>query len=223
MKIRFIKPSTEITLPMPGTDMLKHIEKAGRTCYKSEDKITEDSAVKFVEMLIKRGHESVLEHCGFSVRFICDRGVSHELVRHRLCSFSQESTRYVGYGDAIEFIIPSWSVIEPYEREFIDIDQGLINLKSFDNMTDSEYEWQHQCASSAFSYQKLLKQGWRPEQARSVLPNSLKTEIVITGNLRQWRLVFSQRDSMAAHPQMRELMEPLHIKASGMIPGVFNA
>lgn len=220
MKIKFIKPSFEVELPMPGLKMLKQIEKAGRTCYKSETKITDDSATDFAKMIIKRGHESVLEHCGFSVRFICDRGVSHELVRHRLCSFSQESTRYVGYGDAIEFIIPPWVNFDPVE---FDIEDSEFICKLWDNKSQNDIWWMGSMMESASKYSSLLAAGWRPEQARSVLPNSLKTEVVMTGNCRQWRLVFSLRDAAPAHPQMRELMEPLHIKVSGMIPVIFEA
>jgi thymidylate synthase (FAD) len=215
MKIKFVKPSFEITLPMPGLEMLKHIEKAGRTCYKSEDKITDDSAEKFVAMLIKRGHESVLEHCGFSVRFICDRGVSHELVRHRIASFSQESTRYVGYQNAMEFIIPPWLRLQPCE---FDLDRGWYDTFC----VDTQCTWINAMQDSAHHYLNLIEAGWRPEQARSVLPNSLKTEIVMTANCREWRTVLKVRDHAAAHPQMREIMEPFHIKISGMIPGVFE-
>ena len=216
MQIKFIKPSFDITLPMPGLEMLKHIEKAGRTCYKSEDKITDDSALSFIKMIVKRGHESVLEHCSFSVRFICDRGVSHELVRHRIASFSQESTRYVGYGDAIEFIIPSWMGLEPCQ---FDMQQGFNNTFK----VERRIEWIKAMENSARHYYTLLKEcEWRPEQARSVLPNSLKTEIVVTANLREWRHIFKLRKSMAAHPDMRAMMEPLWIKVSGMIPGVFD-
>jgi thymidylate synthase (FAD) len=208
--------------------MLQHIERAGRTCYKSEDKITDDSAEKFVSMLIKRGHESVLEHCSFSVRFICDRGVSHELVRHRIASFSQESTRYVGYANAIEFIIPPWVDINPVEFELNDFEtaanypQGHPNCMLGSNASHADMDWAMGVCDAAETYLALLEQGWRPEQARSVLPNSLKTEIVMTANCREWRTVLKVRDHSAAHPQMRELMEPFHIKISGMIPGVFG-
>jgi thymidylate synthase (FAD) len=230
VKIKFIKPSFTVEMPMNGLDMLKHIEKAGRTCYKSEDKITDDSAEQFVKMIVKRGHDSVLEHCSFSVRFICDRGVSHELVRHRLASFSQESTRYVGYGDEIVFIIPSWCDIKPFEHKgwciYKEGENGPmweLDLISDQLVNDTpECIWAYNMADTARAYGELLNKGWRPEQARSVLPNSLKTEIVVTANLREWRHIFKLRDSMAAHPDMRAIMTPLHDKMSGMIPGVFE-
>lgn len=164
---------------------LEHIELAGRTCYKSEDNITPESAEKFVSMLLKRGHESVIEHPTASIKFITNRGVTHELVRHRLCSYSQESTRYVDYQDEMEFIMPVW--ITTYDSP-----QFVL--------------WKNSCRIAEQHYRDLRKGGWRPEQAREVLPNSLKTEIITTANLREWRHIFKLRTSKAAHPQMRELM-----------------
>lgn len=178
---------------------LEIIEKAGRTCYKSEDKITSNSAKKFVEMVLKRGHESVIEHVSASVKFITNRGVTHELVRHRLCAFSQESTRYVNYGgDDIQFIIPVWS----------DISLGTYNHTKYipTNWNKNDSIFILSCMESEERYKELLKCGWRPEQAREVLPNALKTEIVTTANLREWRHIFKLRTSKAAHPQIRELM-----------------
>ena len=163
---------------------LEIIEKAGRTCYKSEDKITSDSSKKFVGMILKRGHESVIEHVSASVKFITNRGVTHELVRHRLCALSQESTRYINYGgEDIQFIKPVW-------WEYTSNDEFLLAL-----------------SNSEKHYKILLSLGWRPEQAREVLPNALKPEIVTTANLREWRHIFKLRTSKAAHPQIRELMK----------------
>jgi len=162
---------------------LEIIESAGRTCYKSEDKITKDSSIKFVNMVLKRGHESVIEHVSASIKFITNRGVTHELVRHRLCAFSQESTRYVDYQKEMEFIKPVWA----------------------DN-SEAYNIWKQSLSDSEDKYNELRKLGWRPEQAREVLPNSLKTEIVTTANLREWRHIFKLRTSKAAHPQIRMLM-----------------
>jgi thymidylate synthase (FAD) len=161
------------------------IEQAGRTCYKSEDKITVESAEKFVQSIIKRGHESVIEHAWASVRFITNRGVTHELVRHRLCSFSQESTRYVDYQDEMEFIKPVWWNGSDVQKQHI---------------------WKTAMLDAENYYRSLRFLGWRPEQAREVLPNSLKTEIVVSANVREWRHIFKLRTSKAAHPQMRALM-----------------
>jgi len=172
---------------------LETIEMAGRTCYKSEDQITKESAEEFVRMIVKRGHESVVEHVSASVRFITNRGVTHELVRHRLCAFSQESTRYVNYGESdIQFIRPVW--IERTKLQILGIENKAI------------VHWVTACDESETQYNLLLSEGWRPEQARDVLPNSLKTEIVVTANLREWRHIFKLRTSKAAHPQIRMLM-----------------
>lgn len=219
MKINFTEPSYEILMigdPDP-IEILQHIEKCGRTCYKSEDKMTEDSCKKFIQMIIKRGHESVLEHYGFSVRFIVDRGISHELVRHRLASFSQESTRYVGYRNEIEFILPLWIDERPYDN-FIDIAKE----QYFEPDNERAKIWYDSMVYAAMAYKDLLDKGWTPEKARAVLPNSLKTEIVITANLREWRHILKLRTSAAAHPQVREVMIPLLQELKDRIPVVFD-
>ena len=210
--MRLIKPSVEIISSTP--DALKLIELAGRTCYKSEDKITEDSAEKFVAMILKRGHESVLEHAAASVRFVCDRGVGFELVRHRIASHSMESTRYVSYGGGeICFVIPPW----------VDVEVGPFNWPTSAATQDEASRWWLDAVIHSDSvYQRLLMEGWRPEQARSVLPNSLKTELVMTANLREWRLFFKLRTAKAAHPQMREVSIPLLRLMQVRFPGCFD-
>jgi thymidylate synthase (FAD) len=215
--MRLIKPSFEILTPIDRGLILKALEMAGRTCYKSGDQITEDSASKFVEMIVGRGHLSVVEHQSVSVKFICDRGVSHELVRHRIASFSQESTRYCNYSkdkfdNQLTFIIPSWSRIEPEEG-----DQSNFGLHSH-----GEILWLNAMQNSQDIYNSLIQAGWTPQEARSVLPNSLKTEIVVTANLREWKEIFRQRCSPAAHPQMRELMIPLRDKFEEVLPEIFG-
>ena len=154
-------------------------------------------------MIISRGHESVLEHEKITIKFICDRGVSHEIVRHRIASFSQESTRYCNYSrdkfdNQLTFIIPNWLNIDECE---------IINTPSL-NLSDSDL-WLNSMQYAESNYNGLIVLGWKPEQARSILPNSLKTEIVVTANLREWRTIFKQRTAKTAHPQMRELMRPL--------------
>lgn len=220
--MKIIKPSYEIRSDIEGSQILKNIERAGRTCYKSEDKITDESAPKFIKMLIDRGHESVLEHEKVTVLFVCDRGVSHELVRHRIASFSQESTRYCNYStgkfsEGITFIMPSWVT-----------DEDLILLRKWTDASpkitvdqEAVNAWYFAMKSAEQSYNELITLGWQPQQARSVLPNSLKTEIVVTANLREWRTIFKQRTSPAAHPQMRELMCPLLDHFKVLIPVVF--
>lgn len=203
--MKIIPPSHEILfMPDPET-MLKTIELAGRTCYKSEDLITKDSAAGFVGRILKSGHHSVIEHMNITVRFICDRGVTHELVRHRLAAYSQESTRYANYSrDKFRNEI---TVIRPF----------------FWNENSPEYqEWVAAMQNAERSYMNLIMAGAKPEQARSVLPNSLKTEIVMTANLREWRHVIGLRCSKAAHPQIRELLLPLLAEFHEKIPAVFN-
>lgn len=213
--MKLIKPSYEIISKI-DTDYLLHlIEQAGRTCYKSEDKITPTSAKDFIKMILGRHHESVIEHGGMTVRFIVDRGVSHELVRHRLASFSQESTRYCNYSkdkfdNQITFIMPEWLDFNGWD--------GNITVPSEEPMQ----VWLRSMDRAEKDYNKLIANGWVPQQARSVLPNSLKTEIVVTANFREWRTIFKQRCSSAAHPQMREVMIPLLAEVKELVPVIFD-
>ena len=203
-----VKPSHTIE-HLPSEENIRLIEKIGRVCYKSEEKITENSWEKFLKMVIDRGHESVLEHSQITIRFICDRGVSHELVRHRLASFSQESTRYVNYGNKdIEFIMPP-----------VQFDDTLHGLVSKDGIVTDFVSTYSVCEEA---YKRLLKRGVSPQIARSVLPNALKTEIVMTANIREWRHILKLRTSKASHPQMRELMIPLLEELQKQIPIIFD-
>ena len=207
-----VKPSVEIM--SVSLSALQLIEYAGRTCYKSEDKITEDSAPKFAEMILKRGHESVIEHASATVRFICDRGVTHEIVRHRLASYSQESTRYCDYQKGhVAFIIPLWCE---------DIEPGEYQLLENPGLCPESQGWFEAMEDAEMHYKNLRSRGWSPEQARSVLPNSLKTEIVMTANLREWRHFFRLRTSAAAHPQMREVARPLLMAMKDRVPVLFD-
>lgn len=218
--MKLIKPSFEI-LEIMGADSiltaresLRLIELAGRVCYKSEDKITENSDKKFVERIKASGHHSVLEHSAMTVRFICDRGVTHEFVRHRLCAFSQESTRYCNYKGGVTFVIPPWiDYYKPGEYDTRDYPRG--------EQTPT-WDWFNSLVWAEAYYINLLRGGWTPQQARSVLPNSLKTEIVVTANFREWMHIFSLRCAKAAHPQMREIMIPLRDKCRELIPIIFS-
>ncbi|HDY88318.1 MAG TPA: FAD-dependent thymidylate synthase [bacterium] len=208
-----VKPSHKIEALTPH--VLQHIEKAGRTCYKSGSKITPKSAEKFVGMIIKRGHESVIEHASMTVRFICDRGVTHEIVRHRLVAYSQESTRYCNYKGGVIFVIPPWVDMEPGEY--------FKDTPLFHDYNVGTGIWFMQMIRAEDSYIALLLQNdWIPQQARSVLPNSLKTEIVCTANLREWRHILKLRCSKAAHPQMQELMKPLLKELKIKVPIIFD-
>ena len=213
--MKIIKPTYEILTPVSegGIKELQHIEKIGRVCYKSEDKITEDgeSAKKFVKMLINRGHEAMLEHSCLSVKFIVDRGISHEIVRHRIASFAQESTRYCNYskdkfGNEITVILP----------KYFDTGMGTSSNSVVYN------DWKNSCENSERKYFALLKNGATPQEARSVLPNSLKTEIVMTANYREWRNFFKLRTPQSAHPQMREIAVPLLNELKTLIPVIFD-
>jgi len=228
--MRLIKPGYQILTKVNGKEILKRIEFAGRVSHKSEDKITKDSAEKFVKMIINMGHLSVIEHESFSVKFITDRGISHELVRHRLASFTQESTRYCNYlknkfGNQLTFIIPFWLELEEgnyhilEDNLVIDTPNGILRFEDF-NRDELIYLYTlHQIEKN---YNELITLRWGPEKARSILPNSLKTEIVVTANLREWRHIFKERTSNAAHPQMREIMIPLLKEVKEKIPVVFD-
>lgn len=204
--MKIIKSSYQILTKLDGRSILRNIEKAGRTCYKSEDKITEESAEKFCNMIVNvKKHNSVIEHEHLSVRFIFDRGISHEMVRHRLASFSQESTRYVNYTKDKQ----------GNEISVIDIKEHIKSLEAYE-------VWLEAMDAAEKYYFKLIELGERPQIARSVLPNSTKTEIVVTSNLRHWKEILTQRTSKFAHPQIREVMRPLLKELKNTIPVIFD-
>lgn len=190
-----IKPSIEI-IDMKDYDQIIHkIEKIGRVCYKSEGNITEESAERFIRNILKRGHESVIEHESVTVRMICDRGITHEIVRHRIASYSQESTRYCNYsGDKFGNEITVIDLAGGFEYDL----ENETDMKKYD-------AWMRAMENAEKSYFELIELGATPQEARSVLPNSLKTEIVMTMNLRSWRNFFRLRCDSHAHPQMREI------------------
>lgn len=221
--MKVINPSFEIVNAPDWDEVLISLEKAIRTCYKSEKKIDAGTAERLVRSIISRGHESTLEHALLTVRFVCDRGVSHELVRHRLCSFSQESTRYVNYAPGgnndghMQFILPRWlpeSLLGSYGLNYFD-GTGPIGRE--------EHIWLNSVINANLDYVALMAKGWKPEQARSVLPNSLKTEIVVSTNMRDLRHILHLRCDKTAHPQMRELMIPLYIELVGKCPALFDS
>ena len=216
-----IKASYEILTPISesGIKELQHIEEIGRVCYKSEDYITEDgeSARKFVAMLIRNGHEAMIEHSFLSVKFTVDRGVSHELVRHRIASFAQESTRYCNYAKN-KF---------GAECAFIDLEPGIMLDNKMKKMSGEEIalvmaEWTSAMEDAERHYMRLLELGATPQIARAVLPNSTKTEITVSANYREWRNFFKLRVPADVHPQMREVTIPLLRELKGMIPVIFD-
>ena len=196
--MRIVEPSVAV-LTCPGAECLRRIERAGRTCYKSTDNMTDASAARFVSMLLKRGHESVIEHESASVLIVCDRGVSHVIVRHRIASYSQESTRYVNYGGTdIAFIKPP----------------GMFR--------EAAGAWESAMTFAERAYHVMLQNGASPQIARSVLPNSLKTELVMTANMREWRHFLRLRTAPAAHPQMREVALMIARELSARVPVLFD-
>lgn len=203
--MKIIDPSVELINAPSYKTLLTTIEAAGRTCYKSEDKITDDSAERFIRGIIKRGHEAVIEHGSLSVRFVCDRGVSHEIVRHRLAAYCQESTRYCNYTN------------EKFNSEIT-----VIKPVFFSEGTPSWEFWKDACEVAEGAYFDLLEFGCTPQEARSVLPNSLKTEVVMTGNIREWRHFLRLRTSPAAHPQMREVAGMLAVLLKSTYPVFFE-
>lgn len=203
--MKIIKPGYTIVDDIDPKRIMENIEKAGRTCYKSEGGIKDGSAERFIASIIKRGHESVIEHEKLTVRFVCDRGVSHEIVRHRIASYSQESTRYCNYsgdkfGNELTFIDTSFW------------EEGSVNKEL----------WKETLAFIEKKYFQMLEEGAAPQEARSILPNSLKTEIVVTMNFREWRHFFRMRCDKAAHPQMREIAIPLLEELKAKLPVLFE-
>ena len=203
--MKIIEASVELVEDFDAAAVMKKLERAGRVCYKSEGNIKADSAEKFIRGIIKRGHESVIEHASVSFKIICDRGVTHELVRHRLASYSQESSRFCDYsagkfGGELTFIKPCfWS----------DDDENFLL-------------WKETMARLEKNYLAMRANGAKPEEARSILPNSLKTEIFVTMNLRELRHFLKLRTAAAAHPQMREVALKIYKILAEKLPAVFD-
>ncbi len=203
--MKVIGPSFEILTPINGEELLKTIEHIGRICYKSENNITANSAEKFITNLLDRRHESVIEHVSITVKVICDRGISHEIVRHRLASYSQESTRYCNYsmgkfGSELTFIRPCF----------------------WDESDEKYHIWLKNMQFVEQNYMELIALGASPQEARSILPNSLKTELFMTMNLREWRHFFRMRADTHAHPQMQEIAGLMLKEFQRQIPILFD-
>ena len=205
--MRIVKPSATLLTITPNAEQL--IERCGRICYKSEDQITSDSAAKFIKMIVERGHHSVLEHATATILFVCDRGVSHELVRHRLASYSQESTRYCNYGK--DKYGGEIAVIEP---PGLDRDGTFVEKQNY-------HRWFDCCRATERAYLGMIDDDIPPQLARSVLLTCLKTEIATTANLREWRHILKLRTAPAAHPQIREVMEQAAALLVAECPNVF--
>ena len=206
--MRVINAGYEIISELNGEEILKHIERCARVCYKSEDRITDGSAEKMVAALIRSGHEAMLEHYSFTVKFICDRGISHELCRHRLFSIAQESSRYCCYAK------------DKFGKELT-----FINPCFWEPDSDNYARWFHEMDEAEKTYLAMIEDGATPEQARDILPTSIKTEIVMTANLREFRHFFKLRAEGVTgkpHPQMLEITIPLLKELKQKIPVVFD-
>jgi len=209
--MKLVKPSIEF---MDMNSMgLELIEKAGRTCYKSEDKIGEGTDKIFVKKIMDRGHNAMLEFGWMCYKVICNRGVTHEIVRHRLFSFAQESTRYCNYKGGVSFIIPHWSK---------NIFEGINEGKCLVVCAEKEQIWLDHKLYCEQVYQQMIDLGQTPQDARDNLPIATKTEIVMAGNYREWMHFFEQRLPGAAHPQMREISHMIHKDAIERVPVLFN-
>lgn len=203
--MRIVEPGVEIITPINGKEILNHIERVGRVCYKSENNITDESAEKFIAAIIKRGHEAVIEHFNITVKFVTDRGISHEIVRHRIASYAQESTRYCNYSK------------DKFSKEI-----SVVKPSDLDYESNAYIAWLDACEKAEKSYFSMIYNGCKPQIARSVLPTCTKTEIMVTMNLREWRHFIKLRSSRAAHPDIRTLAIDLLKRFKENIPVIFD-
>lgn len=203
--MKIINQSIEIIDKLDGERILKKLETAGRICYKSENNITEDSSKKFIKNIIKRGHESVLEHESITIKATTSRSVSHQLVRHRIASYSQESQRYCNYNK------------DKFNNEIT-----FIHPRRLLKGTNLYRAWERSMESMEFAYFELLEMGAKPEDAREVLPNSTKTEIVITMNMRAWRHFLKIRTAKDSDPKIQELANLILKEFKQQIPVIFD-
>ena len=203
--VRVIEPSVEIFTPLNGNEILKHLERCARNCYKSEDKIMDESAPKMIKKLIDLGHEAMIEHFSISLKIIADTGVLKDITRHRLVSFAVESTRYCLY--AKDKFGNEISVMKP-----VHIPEG-----------SPEYEvWLNCMKDIEKAYLKMAELGCKADACRMVLPHSTKAEIIMTANLREWRHVLRLRTAPAAHPTVQQIMKMVLREFKKNIPVVFD-
>lgn len=231
--IKIIKPYIVVESSIDGIASLKSIEKIARVCYKSEDKITDDSYKAFIKKILDSGHHSVLEHIQISVRVTCDRGISHELVRHRIASYTQESTRYCNYKNIITFILPKWFYyfvdehVVSHDYDFYDYLNTVVqNIKILSEKKTKNalclIFWFDCMHYIDYCYNSLILNEQSPQQARSVLPHSLATQIIMTMNLREWKHFFELRTNKCAHPQMVEIASMILFEFKRLIPIIFD-
>lgn len=204
--MKLILPSVEVISPIDGNVIMKHLESCGRVCYKSEDLVKDGSADIFVSKIIKSAHESVIEHHSITVKFTCSRACSHQLVRHRLASYSQESQRYCNY-----------------TRDKFGGDIIFIQPQQFNNWdTDTQTTFKHSLMLSEINYNLLISKGLVAQDARNILPNACKTEVMVTMNLRNWRHFFKERTSKHAQDEIRFLAIELLTEFKKELPVIFG-
>ena len=201
--MKIIKPWIEIER-IDGKSIMKNIEKACRTCYRSENLITEESYKNLIKNCLNRGHESILEHEKITIRMCCDIGVYKDLTRHRFGSFSIESTRYCNYGK------------DKFDNEIKSIEPCNIDKKELFN------EWYSACTEIEQRYLKMAELGATPDQMRMILPHSTAAEVVMTANIREWRHILSLRASKMTHPSVQQLMIPLLLYFKRCMPELFE-
>ena len=212
--MEIIKPSVKLEFITPQA--LQKLELFGRVCYKSEDKITEESAENFCNMILKRNHMSVLEHCSATFRIITSRDILQEIVRHRIASYSVESSRYCNYSPdkkGMQFIMPYWV----NEEDIKNWDSPNLDIKSKGSL-----EFMLTCKNAEKTYNTLLEEGFKPQEARSILPGCLKTEIVMTANFREWLHFLELRTSRSAHPDMQIIAKMIADILSKICPVIFK-
>ena len=207
-----VKQSVTFENGREETDMLYNLEKIARTCYKSEDKMTEGSAKRLIKNLFNKNHMAIMEHEYITYRIICDRGVSHEIVRHRIANYAQESTRYVNYhNDKFDKQISVIDIATGFEYDLTNPkDLQIYNI------------WNDAMTAAEIYYMNMIEAGATPQEARSVLPNSVKTEIVVTMNIREWLHFLNLRTDKAAHPQMREIANMIKEDLIRRYPFIFG-
>ena len=204
--MKIVKPQL-VTFDLSHKDPCVEIERVARTCYQSRDKMEPGKAGPFVRRLVRRGHLAMLEFVDATATFVCDRGMSHELVRHRLASFAQESTRYCNYSKG------------KFDAEITCVQQTATDREG-DPVAQIIYEAAWKSAESA--YNTLIDVGVSPQEARAVLPIGLRTEIVMKCNLREWLHVIGLRDSPAAHPIIRALVGQVKERLLSRVPEIFE-
>lgn len=203
--MKIIEPKIEIE-KVDYNKIMKNLERACRTCYRSEDRITDESYKTLLKNCINRGHESILEHEKITIRMVCDIGVYKDLTRHRHASFSIESTRYCNYGkdkfdNEIKFIEP------------VNIEKG----------TELYLEWKNSCEEMETHYIKMAQMGATPDQMRMILPHSTAAVVTMTANIREWKHILSLRCTKHAHPAVEQVMIPLLLHLKQNMPEIFES